>query len=331
MYIAVHGGAGMHSQSRDKEVKHALRLACKEALKTRIAEPAISDGLFAASLDTVGNAIAILEDDSHLNAGYGSNLTLEGTVECDAAVMDGNLNFGSVGAVLGVKNPIWLARAVLEHSKVPDPLGRIPPLTLVGDGAHSFATAKSTQLITTSVETVRPESMISPKARDDWMKWKARLEGAASVSDTTISDSSSMSLRDIQDTVGAVAYGHGDTIATGVSRLECIMLKAAMFGAGCWAQEFPESGIRIACSLSGRLTLLGSIQQWGLRVELGAGEHIARSMLAREIGHTFSHAIAKNGNDVDAHDILHKVLLEKFWTYDTKYASGVHLQHQAWL
>jgi len=48
-------------------------------------------------------AIQHLEDDEHLNAGYGSNLTLEGTVECDAAIMHGTTGlFGSVGAVSGV-------------------------------------------------------------------------------------------------------------------------------------------------------------------------------------------------------------------------------------
>ena len=69
-------------------------------------------------------------------------------MECDAAIMDGQNHFGSVGAVsgryvpfsmnadlvvcvLGVKNPIRIARAILEHSQVPDPLGRIPPLLVV--------------------------------------------------------------------------------------------------------------------------------------------------------------------------------------------------------
>ena len=51
----------------------------------------------------IQTAIQHLEDDEHLNAGYGSNLTLEGTVECDAAIMHGTTGlFGSVGAVSGV-------------------------------------------------------------------------------------------------------------------------------------------------------------------------------------------------------------------------------------
>ena len=63
--------------------------------------------------------------------GYGSNLTLTGKVECDASVMDGTTqDYGSVGAVPGVKNPIKAALAVLKHSNVKDILGRIPPLSV---------------------------------------------------------------------------------------------------------------------------------------------------------------------------------------------------------
>ncbi|KAH0588929.1 hypothetical protein H2248_004714 [Termitomyces sp. 'cryptogamus'] len=301
MYIAVHGGAGIHSYTREKEIKHALRSACREGLKNHGPSDSSNQISFNSTpLDVVSDAIAVLEDDPHLNAGYGSNLTLNGTVECDAAIMDGHSTFGSVGAVSGVKNPIRLARAILDYSKVPDSLGRIPPLTLVSEGAHSFAVSENTrheqEQATNAIETVPPESMISPKAKDEWTKWKARLDHISS--DIDMSDPTS--LTDIQDTVGAVAYRIGDTVAAGVSS-GGILLKhpgrlgeAAIFGAGCWAQNFPGSGTQIACSIS------------------GAGEHVVRSMLAREIGNCFSLAIVPGG-DIDAHDILHTVVLEKFW------------------
>ena len=62
------------------------------------------------------------------NAGYGSNLTLGKTVECDASVMYQN-HFGAVGAVSGLKNPIEGAAAVLINAKSDLPnMGRIPPM-----------------------------------------------------------------------------------------------------------------------------------------------------------------------------------------------------------
>lgn len=96
------------------------------------------------ALDAVISSIGVLENDACLNAGYGSNLTIDGQVECDASVMSDSGGFGSVGAVsgwlsspqiagnpnrmLGVRNPIQLAHAVLKNCQVPSPLGRVPPL-----------------------------------------------------------------------------------------------------------------------------------------------------------------------------------------------------------
>ena len=91
------------------------------------------------SLSAVEAAIRVLEDDPILNAGYGSNLTEAGTVECDAAIMSASSSaepisntsaaeFGSVAAAPGIRNPISAARAVLHNARRVDVLGRIPPL-----------------------------------------------------------------------------------------------------------------------------------------------------------------------------------------------------------
>ena len=58
-------------------------------------------GSRSPALDAVISSISILENDACLNAGYGSNLTIDGQVECDASVMSDNGGFGSVGAVSG--------------------------------------------------------------------------------------------------------------------------------------------------------------------------------------------------------------------------------------
>lgn len=80
------------------------------------------------AFDAVVEATVVLEDSLLTNAGFGSNLTWDGTVECDASVMDGaRLTFGACGAVPGVKNPILLAKHICDQQQVPLALGRVPP------------------------------------------------------------------------------------------------------------------------------------------------------------------------------------------------------------
>lgn len=80
------------------------------------------------TLDAVVEAVIVLEDSPLTNAGFGSNLTMEGTVECDASIMDGTtLQFGAVGAVSGIKNPVSLAKSLCEQQSTKISYGRIPP------------------------------------------------------------------------------------------------------------------------------------------------------------------------------------------------------------
>ncbi|RDB24942.1 Threonine aspartase 1 [Hypsizygus marmoreus] len=291
VYIAVHGGAGVHSHTREDEVKQALRVACTEGLKCiGITTKAQRDG---TRLQMVENAVSCLEDNPNLNAGYGSNLTLHGTVECDAAIMDGRSgDFGSVGAVSGIKNPIRVARAILDYSKVPDPLGRIPPLTLVSEGAHAFAVAHCAD---GKSQSVPAESLIASRSKREWEEWKARLDRGDYGTESQVEN-----IRDIQDTVGAVVCeGTVDGISAGVSS-GGILLKhpgrigeAAMFGAGCWAQYFPKAKLGIACSVS------------------GAGESIVRATIARAIGDGFKDCISKE-EEVDPHSIISTVVVDRF-------------------
>ena len=89
----------------------------------------LEDG--GTSLDAVTVAVRILEDDPLFNAGRGAVLTHEGTVELDASIMDGRtLAAGAIAGVAHIRNPIELARAVMEHS---------PHVMLIGTGAEEFA------------------------------------------------------------------------------------------------------------------------------------------------------------------------------------------------
>lgn len=81
-----------------------------------------------SALDAITIATMVLEDSPLTNAGYGSNLTWNGSVECDSSIMDGsNMHFGGVGAVSGIKNPITLAKLLCEKQNLKMAFGRVPP------------------------------------------------------------------------------------------------------------------------------------------------------------------------------------------------------------
>ena len=93
----------------------------------------------ARSLDAVATAVRILEDDALFNAGHGAALTRDGAAELDAAIMDGRqMRAGAVASVRHVRNPIELARRVMEKSR---------HVLLVGAGAEEFALEESFALV----------------------------------------------------------------------------------------------------------------------------------------------------------------------------------------
>lgn len=133
--VLVHGGAGVVRHGMDAATERATRAALAEAL--RRAQALLADG--AAAIDAVVAAVTVLEDAPYFNAGHGAVFTHEGRNELDAAVMDGATQ--SAGAVAGarhVRNPVQLARAVMEHS---------PHVMLAGDGAEAFAREQGIALV----------------------------------------------------------------------------------------------------------------------------------------------------------------------------------------
>ncbi len=145
--IVVHGGAG--DMLPDDDPKPHID-GCLAA--ARKGHAVLQAG--GAALDAVIAAVTHLEDDPLFNAGTGSVLNADGEVECDASLMTGDLRAGAVGCVKGVKNPITLARLVME---------RTSHVLLVGDGALRFARANGVTL-------VDPASMITERARTKWSK-----------------------------------------------------------------------------------------------------------------------------------------------------------------
>jgi len=134
--IAIHGGAGVVEPSKmtpDQEASYRAGLAAALDAGYAILERG------GSSLDAVTTAVRMMEDDPQFNAGRGAVLDQDGDAELDAAIMDGQgPKAGAVAAVRHVKNPIDLARMVMEHS---------PHVLMIGDGAEEFALEQGVILV----------------------------------------------------------------------------------------------------------------------------------------------------------------------------------------
>jgi L-asparaginase / beta-aspartyl-peptidase len=134
--MVIHGGAGtIRRAALSAEQEAAYHAALTQALQ---AGHAILAG-GGTSLDAVVAAVRVMEDSPLFNAGRGAVFTAEGTNELDAAIMDGaTLNAGAVAGIKHVKNPITLARAIMEHS---------PHVMMIGDGAETFARERGLEFV----------------------------------------------------------------------------------------------------------------------------------------------------------------------------------------
>jgi beta-aspartyl-peptidase (threonine type) len=146
-----------------------------------------------SALDAVQKAVELMETDPTFNAGTGSVLNLEGKVELDAAIMDGeSLKAGSVACVSGVVHPVALAREILERS---------PHVMMVGEGALEFARERGLALCD-------PEDLIVERERERYRK--ARESSTAAGTESLGMDSPG-------DTVGAVACDAEGHVAAATS------------------------------------------------------------------------------------------------------------------
>ncbi len=134
--FVIHGGAGVIKRgSLTPEQEKAFRGKLEEALMAGYR--ALQAG--KPALDAVEIAIRIMEDSPLFNAGKGAVFTADGRNELDASIMNGkNLAAGSVAGLRHVKNPITLARAVMERS---------PHVMMIGDGAEKFAAEQKIELV----------------------------------------------------------------------------------------------------------------------------------------------------------------------------------------
>jgi beta-aspartyl-peptidase (threonine type) len=180
--LIAHGGAG-----GDPDDKPTYRAALEEALGRGWA--ILRDG--GSSLDAVEATIQAMEEHPRFNAGHGSALTEQGTVECDASIMEGDdLQAGAVGAVSGVRSAIGLARRILHDGR---------HVLLVGDGARAFAREQGVLLCS-------PDALVTERQRRRLAEHLTarRQVGSAAGGGTS-------------GTVGAVAIDAQGRIAAGTS------------------------------------------------------------------------------------------------------------------
>jgi len=174
--LLVHGGAwDIPPEEREAHQTGALAAA-------RLGLDSLRGG--AAALDTVEAVVTLLEDDPALNAGTGSVLNRRGEAVLDASIMDGeDLRVGGVAAVRTVRNPVRVARRVIEATR---------QVLLAGPGAEEFAREQG-------FEAIRPEELVVPREVERLRAHRARRRAAAP-----------------GDTVGAVAIdGEGRIAAAG--------------------------------------------------------------------------------------------------------------------
>ena len=187
--LVIHGGAGVIRKTLTPEKEKLVRADMEAALGAGYS--VLKTG--GSSLDAVTKAILVLEDSPRFNAGKGAVFTHDGHNELDSAIMDGaTLRAGAVAGVRLVKNPVLLARAVMEKS---------PHVMLTGAGAEAFAR-------TVGIELVDPSYF---RTEERWQQLQEALKADAK------NQHSSLGRAIHYGTVGAVALDSAGHLAAATS------------------------------------------------------------------------------------------------------------------
>ncbi|MEO8772773.1 MAG: isoaspartyl peptidase/L-asparaginase [Gelidibacter sp.] len=244
--IVIHGGAGtILKENMTPEDEAAYKAKLEEAIK--VGYEILKNG--GTSLDAVEKTVNVLEDSPLFNAGKGAVFTNAGTNELDASIMDGkNLNAGASASTTTVKNPINLARAVMEHS---------PHVMLSGVGAEQFAKEQGLEIVAPSY--FYTESRFKALERVKKSEENEATRDKAAFYDPTIKDSKF-------GTVGCVALDKDGNLAAGTSTGGMTNKRwgrigdAPIIGAGTYANN-------ATCAVS----------------STGWGEYFIRAMVAHDI------------------------------------------------
>ena len=213
--LVIHGGAGVPPRERMTPEREA---ACHAALERVLAAGEAVLSADGDALDAVTAAVCALEDEPLFNAGRGSVFTREGRHEMDASIMDGrDRRAGAVAGICGPKNPVLLARCVME---------RTPHVLMMGDGALGLGHEAGLPFET--------DGYFFTQERWDSLQETLRMEAAGGVDD----DASRR-----HGTVGAVARDHAGNLAAATSTGGMTAKRAGrvgdspVIGAGTYADD----------------------------------------------------------------------------------------------
>lgn len=240
--FAIHGGAGVILKERMKpETEAAIRADLSAAVTAGY--NILKGG--GSSLDAVEAAIRLLEDSPYFNAGKGAVVTSAGTFELDASIMDGStLKAGAVAGLKHIKNPITLARLVMNKS---------PHVMMIGDGAEAFAQS-------TGMDTV-PNSYFRTEPR--WKQYEHYRDSVAGKLPTTSFDDTPDGVRKKYGTVGAVALDKNGDLAAGTSTGGTSLKKwgrvgdSPIIGAGTYASN--TSGCAVSATGTGEYFIRNTV------------------------------------------------------------------------
>jgi beta-aspartyl-peptidase (threonine type) len=235
--IAVHGGAGTILRTlMEPEAEQRYRTSLNDILAA--GQSVLAAG--GSALDAVSEAVRLLEDNPLFNAGRGAVFTADGTHELDASIMDGStLEAGAICCVKRVRNPVLVARRVLEASE---------HVMFTGAGAEAFAVAQGFEL-------VDPSYFHTDARHKQWLLARGQQrvmldhDGATLSARSTDDDGEDPTPHEPIDpnrkfgTVGAVAldqHGHlaAATSTGGVTNKQVGRVgDAPLIGAGCYADD----------------------------------------------------------------------------------------------
>ena len=306
-FITLHLGAGYHNPDNVNQFKKCYKDACRLGMKL------LQDG--ESSLVAAEAVCSFLEDNPLTNAGYGSNLTIKGYVENEAAIMDCNSNtFGAVSCCKNVLNPIKLAKIVLEEQLEINEFGLVKPMVVSGDSTKEIAEKHN-------IKVVNNEGLCSKDARRKHEKYKGIIErdnhknyGKRPCKSKEISSSENSEVKkefsnesetfvsELQDTIGVICIDKYCNMSSAISS-GGILLKqdgrighSSHYGCGCWSFKYTKHVAIASCTT-------------------GCGELLIKTNLAKEA----AEYLLRETDDVINYD---NFLKEKFLT--SRYLQNCH-------